>query len=149
QPEGLANGSTAEAPDRDWCRAALFTVLQHARRPAETRGLLDPARATTMHQRPHFERTTASSMSPQLNALANHEANRERSGWTPQFGLRMDSFLVGAWTRSRLVVDGSRCVDQCQVLWLQTPSWYADIRVPCRDRLISEAGPEAVFARPG
>jgi hypothetical protein len=61
----------------------------------------------------------------------------------------MDSFLVGAWTRSRLIVDGSRCVDHCQVLWLQTAVWYADIRLPCRAGSMSETGPEAVFARPG
>jgi hypothetical protein len=61
----------------------------------------------------------------------------------------MDEFLIGAWTRSRLVVDGNRCVDHCQVLWLQTSVWYADIRLPCRAGSMSEAGPEALFARPG
>jgi Protein HRI1 len=59
----------------------------------------------------------------------------------------LDSFLLGAWTRSRLVVDGARCVDRCWVLWLQTPVWYADIRVPSPARPVPAAGPEAVFAR--
>jgi hypothetical protein len=62
--------------------------------------------------------------------------------------MSVDEFLVGAWTRSGLVVDGSRCVDQCQVLWLQTPVWYADIRLPCPGGSMFEAGPGTVFARP-
>jgi hypothetical protein len=60
----------------------------------------------------------------------------------------MDSFLVGAWTRWRLTVDGSRCVNRCRVLWLQTPVWYADIRLPSPTRPALTDGPEAVFARP-
>jgi hypothetical protein len=60
----------------------------------------------------------------------------------------VDSFLVGAWTRHRLFVDGVRCLHGCQVLWLQTPDWYADIRLPCPLAAVSDGGPEAVFARP-
>jgi hypothetical protein len=60
----------------------------------------------------------------------------------------LDSFLVGAWTRSRLIVDGVTCVNGCRVLWLQTPMWYADIRLPVPPRPYQTAGPEAVFARP-
>ena len=32
----------------------------------------------------------------------------------------VDDFLVGAWTRSRLVVDRAQCADRCRGLWLQT-----------------------------
>jgi hypothetical protein len=60
----------------------------------------------------------------------------------------VDGELVGAWNRCRLVVDGMPCVDFCQVLWLQTPDWYADIRVPSRPTGASARGPAAVFARP-
>ena len=44
--------------------------------------------------------------------------------------MAVDRDLVGAWTRSRLVVDGASYADVCKVLWLQTTDWYADIRVP-------------------
>lgn len=37
--------------------------------------------------------------------------------------------LVGAWHRSGLIVDGARQVDHCEVLWLQSPTWFADIRL--------------------
>jgi hypothetical protein len=37
--------------------------------------------------------------------------------------------LVGAWRRSGLFLDGVRKVDYCDVIWLQTPEWYADIRL--------------------
>jgi hypothetical protein len=60
----------------------------------------------------------------------------------------VDSALVGAWARSRLVVDGMRCADRCDVLWLQTPDWYADIRLPSTARVLRTGGPEVVFARP-
>ena len=36
--------------------------------------------------------------------------------------------LLGAWRRSGLLIDGTRRVDHCDVLWLQTPDLYADIR---------------------
>jgi hypothetical protein len=36
--------------------------------------------------------------------------------------------LVGAWRRSGLLIDGRRVVDYCDVVWLQTPEWYADMR---------------------
>jgi hypothetical protein len=39
------------------------------------------------------------------------------------------SELVGAWRRSGLLVAGRRIVDYCDVLWLQTDDWYADIRL--------------------
>jgi hypothetical protein len=37
--------------------------------------------------------------------------------------------IVGAWRRSGLILDRKRHVDHCDVLWLQTPEWYADIRL--------------------
>jgi hypothetical protein len=37
--------------------------------------------------------------------------------------------LVGAWRRSGLWFDGARQVDHCDVMWLQTPEWFADIRL--------------------
>lgn len=37
--------------------------------------------------------------------------------------------IVGAWRRSGLLLDGKRQVDHSDVLWLQTPGWYADIRL--------------------
>ena len=60
----------------------------------------------------------------------------------------MDGFPMGAWTRSGLIVDGARCVNRCRVLWLQTPVWYADIRLPGPSRPVLTDGPEAVFSRP-
>jgi hypothetical protein len=60
----------------------------------------------------------------------------------------VDGALVGAWTRSRLVVDGAPCRDRCRVLWLQTIDWYADMRVPSTDGAASKGTPEAIFARP-
>jgi hypothetical protein len=60
----------------------------------------------------------------------------------------IDGFLVGAWTRSRLVVDGAHCVDRCQALWLQTADWYADVRMPQHAQPALHCGPEATFTRP-
>ena len=37
--------------------------------------------------------------------------------------------LVGAWRRVGLTLDGRRLVDYCDVIWLQTPSWFADVRL--------------------
>src|ERR1700722_5083193 len=37
--------------------------------------------------------------------------------------------LVGAWRRSGLILDGVRKVDYCDVIWLQTPTWFVDIRL--------------------
>jgi Protein HRI1 len=37
--------------------------------------------------------------------------------------------LIGAWRRSGLLLDGVRVVDYCDVMWLQTPEWFVDIRV--------------------
>jgi hypothetical protein len=37
--------------------------------------------------------------------------------------------LVGAWRRSGLLLDGVRTVDYCDVIWLQTPEWFVDIRL--------------------
>ncbi|MDQ1426484.1 MAG: hypothetical protein QOD72_3982, partial [Acidimicrobiaceae bacterium] len=37
--------------------------------------------------------------------------------------------LVAAWRRSGLILDGQRHVDHADVIWLQTPEWYADIRL--------------------
>lgn len=36
--------------------------------------------------------------------------------------------FVGAWRRVGLIIDGTRRVDYCDVLWLQSPTWFADIR---------------------
>jgi hypothetical protein len=60
----------------------------------------------------------------------------------------VDGELVGAWTRSRLVVDDTPCIDYCQVLWLQTADWYADIRVPSRPARETAGHPSTVFCRP-
>jgi hypothetical protein len=60
----------------------------------------------------------------------------------------IDSFLVGAWTRSRLVVDGARCTDRSHALWLQTTDWFADVRLPSRSRGPVACGPEAALTRP-
>lgn len=56
--------------------------------------------------------------------------------------------LAGSWRREGLVVDGRRVSDPCDVLWLQTPEWYADIRLPRGTGLETEKGPAALFARP-
>jgi len=37
--------------------------------------------------------------------------------------------LVGAWRRSGLIWKGVRQVDYCDVVWLQTPEWFVDIRL--------------------
>jgi Protein HRI1 len=37
--------------------------------------------------------------------------------------------LVGAWRRSGLLLDGVRTVDYCDVIWLQTPECFVDIRL--------------------
>lgn len=62
--------------------------------------------------------------------------------------MTIDGFLVGAWTPSRLVVDGAQCRDRCEALWLQTAHWYADVRVPRHSHPRFECGPEAAMARP-
>ncbi len=62
--------------------------------------------------------------------------------------MSVDRSLVGAWTRHRLIVDGARCREPSQVLWLQTGGCYADIRLPASAHPICAGGPEAVFARP-
>lgn len=36
--------------------------------------------------------------------------------------------FVGAWRRVGLVIDEVRRVDYCDVLWLQSADWFADIR---------------------
>ncbi|MEV6113102.1 hypothetical protein AB0L59_11420 [Streptomyces sp. NPDC052109] len=38
--------------------------------------------------------------------------------------------LIGAWRRTGLIIDGLRQVDYCDVLWLQSADWFADIRLP-------------------
>jgi hypothetical protein len=60
----------------------------------------------------------------------------------------MDGFFVGAWTRSRLVIDGAECVDRCQTWWLQTADWYADVRTPRHPQLPLDGGPETTLSRP-
>lgn len=37
--------------------------------------------------------------------------------------------LMGAWRRIGLIIDGKRRVDYCDVLWLQSEEWFADIRL--------------------
>jgi hypothetical protein len=37
--------------------------------------------------------------------------------------------LVGAWRRSGLIWRDRRVVDYCDVVWLQTPEWFVDIRI--------------------
>jgi hypothetical protein len=37
--------------------------------------------------------------------------------------------FVGAWRRSGLLLNGRRVVDYSDVIWLQTPEWFADMRV--------------------
>jgi len=37
--------------------------------------------------------------------------------------------LVGAWRRVGVTLGGRRLVDHCDVVWLQTPSWFADVRL--------------------
>lgn len=56
--------------------------------------------------------------------------------------------LTGTWRRAGLVVDGRRVADPCDVLWLQTTEWYADIRLPRRAGVETDKGPTALFARP-
>jgi hypothetical protein len=36
--------------------------------------------------------------------------------------------FFGAWRRVGLIIDDVRRVDYCDVLWLQSPDWFADIR---------------------
>lgn len=64
--------------------------------------------------------------------------------------------LVGAWRRSGLVIDGVRQVDHCDVVWLQTPEWYADIRLridptatPPPEGVPALFAEELAFAGPG
>jgi hypothetical protein len=54
--------------------------------------------------------------------------------------------LTGAWKRVGLEVDGKRVKEPCEVLWLQSEKWYADIRIPVPDAGPTE-GPESLFAR--
>ncbi len=56
--------------------------------------------------------------------------------------------LVGAWRRVGLTLDGVRHVDYCDVIWLQTPKWFADIRlrlVPDRS-IPSDGVPDWLYA---
>ncbi|HEX3824813.1 MAG TPA: hypothetical protein VHV79_10155 [Mycobacteriales bacterium] len=51
--------------------------------------------------------------------------------------------LIGAWRRSGLFIDGVRQIDYCDVLWLQSSTWFADIRL----RLDPAAEPLSPAAR--
>lgn len=62
--------------------------------------------------------------------------------------MTVDGFLVGAWTRSRLVVDGAQCGERSQALWLQTPDCYADVQIPRHSPASSDSGPGAALTRP-
>jgi len=48
--------------------------------------------------------------------------------------------LVGAWRRSGILVDGNRVVDYSDVIWLQTPEVFADIRLPIDPNLVPQPG---------
>jgi hypothetical protein len=37
--------------------------------------------------------------------------------------------LVGAWRRAGVLIGGTRIVEEFDRLWLQTPEWFADIRL--------------------
>jgi hypothetical protein len=82
--------------------------------------------------------------------IGTHGRGRDRGSGSelPAPAVTVDGFLVGAWTRSRLVVDGVQCVDRCQALWLQTPDWYADVRMRRRSQPPCDCGPEATLTRP-
>ncbi len=57
--------------------------------------------------------------------------------------------LVGAWRRVGLTLDGARLVDYCDVLWLQTATSFADIRlrlVP-DDAVPTDGIPDWFYAR--
>lgn len=55
--------------------------------------------------------------------------------------------FVGAWRRVGLVIDGVRRVDYCDVLWLQSADWFADIRTHIQPRVGPSADdPHAPFA---
>lgn len=57
--------------------------------------------------------------------------------------------LAGAWRRASLTVDGAAVAERCDVLWLQTNRWYADMRVPFDEAPPGTGGgPETHFARP-
>jgi hypothetical protein len=57
--------------------------------------------------------------------------------------------VAGAWRRSELTIDGVVVVERCDVLWLQTDRWYADMRVPLEGSGPGiDGGPESSFARP-
>jgi hypothetical protein len=56
--------------------------------------------------------------------------------------------LVGAWRRSGLLLNGVRKVDHCDVIWLQTTEWFADIRLLIDpDAKVSGEGVPAFFYR--
>ncbi len=56
--------------------------------------------------------------------------------------------FVGAWRRVGLLIDGVRRVDYCDVLWLQSPDWFVDIRTLIVPGLAPEAGDvQAHFAK--
>jgi hypothetical protein len=55
--------------------------------------------------------------------------------------------FVGAWRRVGLVIDGVRRVDYCDVLWLQSADWFADIRTRIQPGIGPSADdPHAPFA---
>jgi hypothetical protein len=43
--------------------------------------------------------------------------------------MTVPSELVGAFRRSGLILDGKRMVDYADVIWLQTPEWFVDMRL--------------------
>ena len=57
--------------------------------------------------------------------------------------------LVGAWRRVGLTLDDTRLVDCSDVLWLQTPTWFADIRLRLlpEGRIPTEGVPAWLYAQ--
>jgi hypothetical protein len=43
--------------------------------------------------------------------------------------MTMPRELVGAFRRSGLILNGKRMVDHADVIWLQTPEWFVDMRL--------------------
>ena len=60
--------------------------------------------------------------------------------------MAMPTKLVGAWRRSGLILDGKRQVDHADVIWLQTPDWYADIRLRIDPTSVLPSGKPAWFS---
>jgi hypothetical protein len=51
--------------------------------------------------------------------------------------MSIDSKIIGAYRRSGLLLEGKRFVDFSDVLWIQTPECYVDIRYPISPDLVT------------